>query len=87
MITIRMMMNNGRERVEQCRTLAEARTIYNQNLSRMAYGAIYETNSDEEERLAENLFINSEAEMRRRAREMENAPSAEELFLNGLLGR
>lgn len=87
MITVRMKMNNGRERIEQCGTLAEARTIYSQNLSRMAYGAIYETNSDEEERLAENLFRDSEAEMLRREREMANTPSAEELFLNGLLGR
>lgn len=87
MITVRMMMRNGREASVECRTLAEARRIYRDNIRQIAYGAIYETNSREEEIEAERLFRESEAEMLRRARRVENVPSAEELFLNGLLGR
>lgn len=85
MITVRMMMKNGREASVECRTLAEARGVYRDNIRQIAYGAIYETNSREEEIEAERLFRESEAEMLRREREMANTPSAEELFLNALL--
>lgn len=77
MYTLRITTTDNETIYLNYNTIDEVKRAYRQNLPLMKYGAVYETNSVEEEELAQELFLESERELQRR----------EEVSLMGILNR
>ena len=66
MYTLRIVTKENETVYLNYNTTDEVKRAYRQHLPLMKYGAVYETNSREEEELAQELFLESERELQRR---------------------